>query len=231
MNHTITSRRVTIPVEGHGETSGVLTRPDGSFRKTAVIVAHGAGNDMDTPLLVAFSEGLAHAGFPVMRFNFLYAEQGRKAPDRQEALMKTWSAAHAFFNQALGSRALPIVAAGKSMGGRIASMMAAEGLLSLKGLIFLGYPLHPMDNKEKVRDEHLYKITIPMLFFAGTKDPLCDFRKLDAVLKRLKAAWTLSKLEGGDHSLHVPKSTGLMEEDIYERIIEESTDWLSKLHK
>jgi predicted alpha/beta-hydrolase family hydrolase len=186
---------------------------------------------MDTPLLVAFSEGLARAGFPVLRFNFLYTEHGRKAPDRQETLMDTWGAAHAFFKEALGPRAAPIVAAGKSLGGRIASMMAAEGLLSLKGLIFLGYPLHPADNKEKLRDEHLYRISIPMLFFAGTRDPLCDLARLEPVLKRLNAPWTLSTVEGGDHSFHAPKSKGLTEAEIYSRIVEESEDWLSKLHK
>ena len=214
--------------EGRGETSAILTMPEGVLQERAVIVAHGAGNDRETPLLVAFSEGLARAGFPVLRFNFLYTEHGRKAPDRQEVLYAAWRGAYDFMEESLGSRGMSFIAAGKSLGGRMASMMVAEGLLPVEGLIFLGYPLHAMDNKEMLRDEHLYSITRPMLFFAGTRDPLCAMNLLEGVLKRLRAPWELYTVEGGDHSFHVPKSLGETEEMVFGRIVEKSIEWLKR---
>ena len=93
MDHTIIAKKVTIPVEGIGDTSGIIFMPEGSTLKKGVIVAHGAGNNMHTPLLAAFSTGIAGAGYPLLRFNFLYSEQGKKAPDRPEVLVKTWLAA------------------------------------------------------------------------------------------------------------------------------------------
>ena len=144
------------------------------MKRTGVIVAHGAGNDMETPLLVAFSEGLAAAGYPTLRFNFLYKENGRKTPDRYGTLAETWRQAAVFFRERLSRQIDSWVAAGKSMGGRVASQMVADGLLAAGRLVFLGYPLHPSGNKESLRDAHLYRISVPMLFFAGTRDPLCD---------------------------------------------------------
>jgi uncharacterized protein len=228
MDRTITTERLVIPVGSRGNTSGIISMPDGPPAKAGVIVAHGAGNDMNAALIVAFSEGLAREGFPVLRFNFLYAEHGRKAPDRAETLMETWQSAYARFKETLGPRVTSCVAAGKSLGGRMASMLAAEGRLPVDGLIFLGYPLHPLDNKEKLRDEHLYLIRVPMLFFAGTRDPLCDLGKLTPVLQRLEAPWDLHTVEGGDHSFHVPKSAGISEEEIHDRIVKKSAGWLLK---
>ena len=156
-------------------------------RTAAVIVAHGAGNDMHTPLLVHFSAGLCRAGYLGLRFNFPYMEKGRKAPDPQEKLVRTWQAAFEFVKNHPQFGTPRIVAAGKSMGGRIASQMAADGLISPKALVFLGYPLHPPGRKEQLRDAHLYRINIPMLFFAGTRDALCDLDLLKPVVGRLKA--------------------------------------------
>ena len=222
----IIREEVSIPVREKEHTAGILTLPKGDIRHAGVIVAHGAGNDMKTPLLVAFSEGLAAAGYPALRFNFLYAEQGRKAPDTYQTLAKTWAAAATFFRERLGSRIDSWVAAGKSMGGRVASQMVADGLLSAAGLIFLGYPLHPAGDKEKLRDAHLYRIIVPMLFFAGTRDPLCDLTKLQAVLSRITAPSNLSVIEGGDHSFHVPKSAGTTESEVHRRIIQETLRWM-----
>ncbi len=217
---------VSIPVRDMEPTSGILTLPVGDIETTGVIVAHGAGNNMETPLLVAFSEGLASAGYATLRFNFLYRERGRKAPDKYETLAETWGSASAFFRERLGQRIHCWVAAGKSMGGRVASQMVADGLLAAGRLIFLGYPLHPAGNKEKLRDAHLYRINVPMLFFAGTRDPLCDLERLRPVLSHLTAPRSLYIIEGGDHSLHVPKSTGTPETGIYDRIVQETARWL-----
>jgi predicted alpha/beta-hydrolase family hydrolase len=227
MSCKFTVDTISIPVDGGEATSGILARPDGSSeKKPGVIVAHGAGNNMHTPFLAVFSEGLARAGYPVLRFNFLYAEHGRKAPDKAAALERTWLAAFKFFKEVLGSSTGSYVAAGKSMGGRIASQMVAESRLSVDRLVFLGYPLHPPGNKEKLRDTHLYQIHIPMLFFAGTRDPLCDTGLLNGVLKNLKAPWEVFSIQGGDHSFHVPKSAGFTGNDVYGRIVTKTIEWL-----
>lgn len=229
MSHEITSEKITIPVGDKGTTSGILTKPTAVTQTRAVILAHGAGNDMTAPLLASFAEGLARAGHPVLRFNFPYSDHGRKAPDRPEVLMDAWQAAYKSFEEIMGPKMMSIAAAGKSLGGRMASMMVADRTLEVDGLIFLGYPLHPMDNKEKLRDAHLYRIKIPMLFFEGTRDPLCDLGKLDPVLKKLQAPWELFTIEGGDHSFHVPKSLGLTEEEVLGGIIKKTLDWLARL--
>ncbi len=218
---------VTIPVGDGRTTSGVFAKPRGTHKKMGIIVAHGAGNDMRAPLIEAFSRGMAGAGYPSMRFNFLYADQGRKSPDSQGVLVKTWAAVYEFARSGLDIAVDSLVAAGKSMGGRIASQMAADASLPVQRLIFLGYPLHPANNVESLRDEHLYKIKVPMLFFAGTRDPLCSMPMLLGVLERIKAPHTLHTIEGGDHSFHVPKSLRKTEEEIYSEIVGESASWLS----
>ena len=225
----IKTKKVSIPVGEGDHTSGVLSLPDGPGKKIGVIAAHGAGNDMNTPLIVAFTEGLAASGYPALRFNFLYKERGRKAPDNETGLEETWLAAYRFMKEAYDDTIDYWVGAGKSMGGRIAAHIVANNSLPVDGLIFLGYPLHSMTNKEKLRDAQLYQIGIPMLFFAGTRDPLCDLTKLQAVVGKLKAPWSLHVIEGGDHSFHVLKSVGTTDEEVRDRIIRTSVEWLEGL--
>jgi predicted alpha/beta-hydrolase family hydrolase len=219
---------VTIPVSADESVSGVLAVPEGfeAGRTGAVIVAHGAGNDMHTPLLVHFTEGLARAGFLGLRFNFPYMEKGRKAPDSAEKLIRTWQAAFEFVRNHPEFGTPRIVAAGKSMGGRIASQMAADGQLKAEALVFLGYPLHPPGRKDQLRDAHLYRIEVPMLFFAGTRDTLCDLELLKPVVARLKAPAVLEVVEGGDHSFILPKSLDISEVDVCEGILERTIAWL-----
>ncbi len=112
------------------------------------------------------------------------------------------------------------------MGGRIASQMAAAKKLPVEGLIFLGYPLHPAGDLTRVRDAHLYRIEVPMLFFAGTRDRLCDLGKLQIVLSKLSAPWKLDIIEGGDHSFHLPKAMGITESDTFAHITKMTTQWL-----
>ncbi|NLT21721.1 MAG: hypothetical protein GXX82_01595 [Syntrophorhabdus sp.] len=220
--------RIRIPVDGERSTSGVLLMPGAGGQRTAVIVAHGAGNDMDTPLITSFAEGLCAAGYPAIRFNFLYKEEGRSAPDRQDVLVRTWGAVFAHAGQLLAGKVDTWVAAGKSMGGRVASQMAAEGLLPVDGLIFLGYPLHPANDTGRLRDSHLYGIDTPMLFFAGTRDPLCGLPILKRVLERLKAPWELLTIEGGDHSFHVPKALHRREDEVFFEITGKAVEWLAR---
>jgi len=213
------SLEVMIPVEEAGAVSGVLTVP-GKTVKNGLILAHGAGNDMHQPMIVFLAEKLAQAGYLTLRFNFLYKQEGKTAPDRPEKLYQAWKAAHHFLREYPRCPPAPIIAAGKSMGGRIVSQMVAEGQLEAGRLIFLGYPLHPPGRKERLRDRHLSAIRIPMHFFAGTRDPLCDLELLRKVLSHLDAPWQLDVIEGADHSFKVPKTAGISPDEIYQRITE-----------
>ena len=208
---------------------GVLSTSDRATtgERFGVIFAHGAANDMVNPLIVALADRFARAGHTSLRFNFLYKEKGRKTPDSQKVLVETWKAVVAFFKDATGDRCEELVAAGKSMGGRVASQMAAEGNLSLDRLIFLGYPLHAPGKKDKLRDAHLYDIDLPMLFFAGSRDPFCDLSLLAPVLNRLNAPWHLEIIDGGDHSLSLPRSRAHEQKDTYDRIFKHCGEWLS----
>lgn len=220
------SKRMAIAVSDKETVSAVLSVPDRFEKETAVIVAHGAGNDMEHPLLVSFCERLAKAGYLSVRFNFPYMEHGRKMPDRQELLEETWRKVFEFIKDGSGFSLRKIITAGKSMGGRVASQMLAQGSLRSDGMIFLGYPLHAAGKKEKLRDGHLSLINVPMLFFAGTRDPLCDLDLLKSVLTRLTPRAELEVIEGGDHSFNVPKSSSLTLRDIYEKITAKSIDWM-----
>ena len=223
-------RSLIIRVEKGEAVSAVLTLPPGTGGKrgTGVIVAHGAGNDMEHPLLVSFADGLAGAGYPTLRFNFPYKEKGRKLPDPPGKLEDTWAAVGRVFREESGVAADRVVAAGKSMGGRIASQMAAAGALPVEGLIFLGYPLHPEGDPSRLRDAHLYRVGAPMLFFAGTRDRLCDLSTLRGVLGKVPAPWTLELIEGGDHSFALPKAMGVPQADVFARIVKTSIRWLEE---
>lgn len=225
-------RDIRIDVEGGGRVSGSISLPrDGGSepRRTGIVLAHGAGGRMDHPFLVQFAQNLADAGYPVLRFNFLYAERGRKAPDRPPLLVAAWDAAHRALLGCEECRLDSVVAAGKSMGGRIASEMVAAGQLPAKALVFLGYPLHPAGRPERLRDAHLYRIRVPMLFFAGTRDPLCDLDLLKGVLARLEAPWTLETVEGGDHSFRLPRSAGTSPAEVSGWLVRRTQSWLAAL--
>jgi hypothetical protein len=114
------------------------------------------------------------------------------------------------------------------MGGRVASQMVAERQLSVNRLIFLGYPLHAPGKKDRLRDAHLYRIQMPMLFFAGTRDTLCDLDLLKTVLDRLTAPWDLEVIEGGDHSFRVPNNHPISQDDTHAQILRAATSWLGE---
>ena len=219
-------KRVTIPVGAKGTTSGLLAIP-GRYREgAAVVVAHGAGNDMESALIASFAGGLADAGYLSLRFNFLYRDRGMKTPDDDKTLEETWQAVYHFITEEAGLSVHTFIAAGKSLGGRIASRMVSTGALPADRLIFLGYPLHPPGDREKLRDAHLYNIRIPMLFFAGTRDPLCDMDLLKSVLARIRAPWKLCTIEGGDHSLQ--RHDGLPDPSVNDMIVHETILWLQE---
>jgi len=224
------SKLITIDVSAKESVSAILSVPNRFDSGAAVVVAHGAGNDMNNPLLVSFCDHLAASGYLAVRFNFPYKEHGRKAPDRQPLLEDTWRQVLHIIKNKSGYSLRKIFVAGKSMGGRVASEMLAKGSLAADGIIFLGYPLHPAGDKEKLRDTHLYLLKLPMLFFAGTRDSLCDLSILKVILERLGSQAELEVIEGGDHSFNVPKSSSFTGQLVYEKIAARSIQWIREHH-
>jgi hypothetical protein len=181
---------------------------------------------MEHPLMASFAGGLAEAGHLTLRFNFLYRERDTKNADDDTVLGETWRAACRFMTEEAGLEITSLIAAGKSLGGRIAAGVVAAGLLPADRLIFLGYPLHPPGDYRRLRDTPLYDIRIPMLFFAGTRDPLCDTDILKSVISRLRAPWKLCTIEDGDHSFHRPD--GSPDASVYDLIVRETLIWLQE---
>jgi len=221
-------KKMSIPLQQLDQVSAKISVPPDFIpgRDPGIILAHGAGNDMENPLLVFLAEGLARAGLLALRFNFPYMDAGRKTPDKPEVLEATWEAAFIFLANHPQYRPAFIVAAGKSMGGRIASQAAASGRLPVRGLVFYGYPLHPPGHPEKIRDAHIYSLSIPMFFFEGTRDPFCDLKLLEIILKKVKSPWGLEIIDGGDHSFEVPKSKGLTIQAVYRKILDKTVEIL-----
>jgi predicted alpha/beta-hydrolase family hydrolase len=193
--------RLRIAVEDRGSVSGAWGEPSKGRAKGALVLAPGAGADLDAPFLAGFSRSVNDAGYATLRFNFLYRERGKRAPDPEPALRAAWLAAFDTARTRVPA-AKPVFAAGKSLGGRIASMCVADGMPAA-GLVFLGYPLHPPGKPERIRDEHLYRIRVPMLFIQGTRDPFAQQPLLKQVLKKLGKRGTYEPIEGGDHSFRV----------------------------
>ncbi len=165
-----------------------------------LVVAHGAGAGMDHPFMAGFARAIAKHGIATLRFNFPYVERGRRSPDPEAVLRATWLAAFEDARSRADGR--PVLAGGKSLGGRIASMAVADGMPAA-GLVFLGYPFHPPGKPERVRDEHLYRITVPMLLVQGTADPFAKPEIVRKVLRKLGRAVEHVPIEGGDHSFNV----------------------------
>jgi predicted alpha/beta-hydrolase family hydrolase len=174
------------------------TRPDDAV--ALLVLGHGAGSPMKAPLLAGFCEAIAGLGVATLRFDFPYMREGRKAPDRAPVLVETYRAV--FAEAQRRADGLPVLAGGRSMGGRMASMAVAEGMPAA-GLVFLAYPLHPPGRPEKIRAAHLYEIEVPMLFVQGTRDAFARPDLLAAVLERLGSRAELVAIEGGDHGFKV----------------------------
>ena len=166
-----------------------------------IVIAHGAGAGMDHPFIAGFARACVDEGLAAFRFNFPYLEAGRRSPDNEAVLREAWRAAHAVAVERSGGR--PVWASGKSLGGRIASMAQADGEIEAAGLAFLGYPLHPPGKPERIRDQHLDRIRVPILFLQGTADPFASLDLLTAVVARLGDRATLVTIDGGGHSFEV----------------------------
>ena len=207
----------------YGPVSVALERPGGGS-DTLVIIAHGAGSTMEYPALKALQGFLVENGIAAARFNFAYAEAGKKRPDRAPLLEATWRAVADALRESESPRRL--VLCGRSMGGRIASRIAADGY-PCDGLVLLAYPLHPAGKPERLRSEHLPRIDAPMLFVQGTRDALCGLELLGPVLARLPRA-ELHVVEGGDHSFKVLKRSGRTADEVTAEIDETVLAWVKR---
>lgn len=204
----------TLRYDG-GEVSWAWHRP--AAGATYVVLAHGAGGTMHTPSLRAYADALAARGIGAVRFNFAYAEAGKRAPERMPALEACYRA----IAEAVATEADAVYLGGRSMGGRVGSHLAAQGFPTA-GLVFLAYPLHPPGKPERLRDEHLRAIDAPMLFLQGTRDPFAQPDLLAATLATLPSA-TLHAVEGGDHS---HKVRGRSADDVVTEMADATLAWM-----
>ncbi|MBW3595611.1 MAG: dienelactone hydrolase family protein [Actinobacteria bacterium] len=189
--------------------------------RVLLVLAPGAGAPMDSDFMRDVASMIAADGVRVCRFNFVYQELGRKAPDRQNVLEDTYRAVIG----GLRPDTATLVAGGKSLGGRIASMVAAAGA-DVDGLVFLGYPLHPPGKPERIRKSHLPSISVPMLFVEGTRDPFCPLATLEDVRAELTAPNEVAVIDDGDHSFKVRKTSGRSTSDSWAEVAAATATWL-----
>jgi predicted alpha/beta-hydrolase family hydrolase len=203
------SESFTFDVATHGTTTALVYRAREPIGAT-LILAHGAGAAQIHPFMTDMAARISRRGIDVVTFNFLYTERGRRMPDRTDLLEACWHAAIASVRARGGLPTERLFCGGKSMGGRIASNIAVSAAgegLSLSGLVFLGYPLHPAKKPKVRRDEHLPRVAFPMLFVQGSRDELGDAAEIRKVVRRLPHA-ALHVVQGGDHSLALLERDG-----------------------
>ena len=215
-----------IPV-GPDAVSAVYEGPTGTAgRKVVFACAHGAGGNMMDRGMLTTANALRAVGIGVLRFNFPYKEKKSGRPDPMPKLEETVASVVAHARRELDPDVMII--GGRSMGGRAASMLAAEGFAA-DGLLLLAYPLHPAGKPGQLRDAHLPAIGMPVLCVNGTRDALCTKSIMDDVLTRVGANWTMHWEEGADHSFHVLKSSGRTDADVMRRIATTAIAWIDSL--
>jgi predicted alpha/beta-hydrolase family hydrolase len=190
------------------------------------VCAHGAGGHMDDRGMLRLAHALGACGFEVVRFNFPYREKGSGRPDPMPVLEAAIQSVAARVRTERSPRRL--ILGGRSMGGRAASMLAAEGF-ACDGLLLAAYPLHPAGKPEQLRDAHLPRIRCPVLCFNGTRDALCRRDLMERAIARVQAPWRMHWLDGADHSFRVLESSGRTEAQIYAEIGETAQRWLAQL--
>jgi uncharacterized protein len=212
-----------IPV-GAETTSAVFEDADGGS-DAVFVCAHGAGGNMNDRGVVQLANALTKRGLGVVRFNFLYKEKKSGRPDPMPRLKDCMSAVVAKTREEVAPRRLII--GGRSMGGRTASMLAAEGF-NCDGLLLLAYPLHPPGKPEQLRDAHLPAIKVPVVCFNGTRDPFCTPALMDEVLEKVTTTWEMHWVDGADHSFHVPKSSGRTDGQVLDEIADTAMNWVGR---
>lgn len=215
----------TVPV-GSETTSAIYDPGEGDVIADAVFVcAHGAGGNMNDGGLQKTARALVSRGVNLVRFNFLYKEKKSGRPDPMPKLQDCFSAVVDRVRSELEPKKLII--GGRSMGGRAAAMMAADGY-DCDGLLLYAYPLHPAGQPAKLRDAHLPSIKVPVLCFNGTRDALCTPSLMELALQPVTTDWTMHWIDGADHSFHVLKSSGRTDAEVMDEIASASRSWIAQ---
>src|SRR5580692_11533013 len=222
------TENMRFSVQDAGEVQAVLLRPKNA--ECVLTLAHGAGAGMNHPFMTALAYKLADAGVATFRFQFPYMEQRRRVPDRPPVLTATVEAAVQAASKA--APGLPLFSGGKSLGGRMTSLAAAEGRLDgVRGLVFFGFPLHPPNRPGTKRAEHLREVTTPMLFLQGTRDTLADLTLLRPICAKLGSLATLHVIETADHSFHMLKKSGRSDAEVLQELAETVASWSNEIRR
>jgi predicted alpha/beta-hydrolase family hydrolase len=209
-----------------GSVSGLVLQPADAW--VLYVLAHGAGAGMRHPFLGSISTSLAAHGVATFRYQFPYLEAGRRSPDSPQVLEATVRAAVYEAGERIPD--LPIIAGGKSLGGRMTSgAQAAKPIDRVKGLAFLGFPLHPPGQPGSRRAEHLQRVNVPMLFLQGTRDTFARLDLITGVCRDLEPRATLHLVEGADHSFGVPKRSGRTPAQVLDELADTTTQWARSL--
>ena len=248
---TATGHRITIEGDGHPPVSGIVV--EAAEAVALLVLGHGAGAPMTHPFMERLAEALAGEGISTLRYNFAYSEAGRKRPDHIRRLLAVVRSALRTGREC--GAGLPLLAGGKSMGGRMTSTLVAEDASlaagaadargqragaagraggqsaravpgDLRGLVFFGFPLHAPGRRESVRGEHLADVPCPMLFHQGTRDRLADLELLRPLLDRIGTRATLHVVEGGDHSLGMLKRSGRTQDEVLAEVAGVTRSWI-----
>ena len=219
----VNSQSISITVLDAGHVSGLLQVP--SKARACYVLAHSAGAGMSHAFMNAMAEGLAERGVATLRYQFLYMEKGGKRPDPPKL-------AHAAVRAAVEEAArrlpkLPLIAGGKSFGGRMTSQaQAVSPLAGVRGLVFVGFPLHPPGKPSNERAKHLFELSIPMLFLQGTRDDFAELPLLEQLCLDLGARATLKLFQDADHSFHVPARSGRKDDEVRGELLDTAVQWM-----
>jgi uncharacterized protein len=215
-----------ITIHAVGDVSALVERPTAA--RYMLVLAHGAGAGMRHRFLEALARELGAAGVATLRYQFPYMERRRRVPDAPSVLTATVAAA---VREGLSlADGLPVFAGGKSMGGRMTSLAASEGVLpGVRGLVFFGFPLHPPNRPGTQRADHLARVQVPMLFLQGTRDQFATLDLLRPVCDELGPRATVHTVEGADHSFHVPRRSGTTDLDVLRGLVERFVRWADAL--
>jgi predicted alpha/beta-hydrolase family hydrolase len=220
------SKAVSIVVNDETRVSGLLQSP--ARPRACYVLAHGAGAGMNHSFMAAVADGLASRGVATLRYQFPYMERGSKRPDAPALAHATVRAAAAEADRMLPD--VPLFAGGKSFGGRMTSQAQATGPLAhVRGLAFLGFPLHPAGRPAQDRAKHLFDVRVPMLFLQGTRDALAELDQLKPVCKALGRRATLELFEAADHSFHVPARSGRKDAEVLSEVLDLLAGWIDKI--
>ena len=215
---------LTIRISGTETVSALLCRPQPS--RACYVLAHGAGAGMTHVFMDSAARGLAERGIATLRYQFAYMERGSKRPDSRRVAHAAVRAAVATASSLMPD--VPLFAGGKSFGGRMTSQAQAESALPrVRGLIFLGFPLHPAKQPSQQRAEHLSRVNCPMLFLQGTRDELAEVALISTVTGRLGAPATLQLFEDADHSFHVRARSGRTDRQVLDSMLDTIAAWIT----